>query len=51
MAQDTRNLCGLKLSTLYVELCMTHIADANGQNLVVIMTEHVGDITLAGSRE
>ena len=51
LAQVTRNLCGLKPSTVDGELCMKHRVEAGRPKLVVIMTKHVDDLKLAGMTE
>ena len=50
LAQVTRNLCGLRPSTVDGELCMKHVAEAGRSKLVVIMTKHVDDLKLAGTK-
>ena len=50
LAQVTRNLCGLRPSTVDGELCMKHVAEAGRSKLVVIMTKPVDDLKLAGAR-
>ena len=50
IAQVTRNLCGLRPSTVDGELCMKHVAEAGRSKLVVIMTKHVDDLKLAGTK-
>ena len=51
LAQVTRNLCGLKPSTVDGELCMKHKVEAGRPKLVVITTKHLDDIKLAGVKE
>ena len=50
LAQVTRNLCGLRPSTVDGELCMKHVAEAGRSKLVDIITKHVDDFKLAGTR-
>jgi hypothetical protein len=48
LAQVTRNMCGLKPSTVDGELCMKHVVEVGRPKLVAIMTKHVDDLKLAG---
>ena len=51
LAQATRNLCGLKPSTVDGDLRMKRTAAAARPKLVVIMTKHVDDHRFVGHKE